>query len=1716
MISKLVWKHLFVVGSLVLFLALAVKPATAQHPNRPLGLDSNRQAQSAATGIDHVDLFSGNLAMTIPIGPFSLIYNSNVWRYQEEVDEDEVFLHARVDRQATAGIGWHLGWGEVYSPTNNYNLNQHGAWLYVDEFGAHHVFRDRNLHEGDGANDPDWLYSRDGSYLRLHRRCVGAPGCELYTVTIEYPDGTTRLFDSGTGGHDATYHLHKIWGPHASEADPDFVIEYDREDPDQYSKILDREWRTVTDRAGRVHRVTLGAGDGYPELDRVVTEVDLETFAGQRSIFTFEYENHSFSRSCKDDWDGSSFTLTIPVLTQVLGPDGGVYKMADADGIFYDQTSCFEPGAIPDQPGVLTRIQLPTGGGIQWTYQEYEFPPGPNACEPDDRSCVFHTSVGVLERQLLDSQGDPYGNPWHYRTSSVDLPDEHPEIHTEVSFPDGRCAKHYFDAVYYVFPNEWDGWERTLPFVYSADDGAGKYLSKEVYDAHDAAFRCSGSPIRSTYVHYQFDEPPGGNDLIRWTRLNQRMDQMRTVYHLDGDRYKETILEEFNGVGGYRRRVTRGSFLGLGGDEERESYVNADAARGEYAFPFDDFVPVPTTERWLFGLHDYAYQKELDANGGTVAQVDHQYDEDGFRRCSRKLTAGTASAQDGLVERSANDVVTVFERYLPDPGDPERVDPYGHIGEAKLYGGDNQPLPIDDGPDCGIDSTVLTPEYWKAYRYQNDSLQRSHYVDPADPTAPPTFYIYDADIDSSSGLVAALSAASGYQAVFDYDEAGRVTRTQPQDGVFTTYDYRAFGEDPESPRAKITTTQRNATGILSQEEVELDDYGRPTVERRLLSDGTFSERFSDWDPQNRLTTVSQWGDPTRFTEYRDYDPFGRARTIRPPDGASHDVTIDYVGDRLVTTTVMRGTSRSTDGDGNVTVSESAVDRTVEYDSHGRMRTVLEPSGPAGEEIATTYAYDVGNRLTEIVSGDDPATFPVELTQTRSFIYDQRGMLRSETHPEITGPVTYSGYDSWGFFSQRDYGQNSLRYTRDPMGRLRTVTDANHGNRLVTELAWNRDDDLQAGLDGRLLWIEQNNYIDDFPDWPEMTGANVQVRHLMYYDGVGNAESRRDTRIRVADGIDEVTFRQERTFTNLGQVDTLTYPHCIESIPSGCDSTDAGSPRTVTHEYTNGWLTSVIDAGADPAPQPWASISYHDSGIWESVAHRNGVVEHFTPDPSFGSRPQRIHTTGAVSNFDSGTMTYDGAENLKSMGEVTYTYDGVGRLASHAWQASSPDTYTYDKFGNVLWGVEGVLHPFPPEVDPATNRFVTNGNTAYDAAGNLLRTSSMGEWRYDALNQMTTQNWMRYAYDGFGERTVTLVAGSWIYQLRNPDGQVLSTANQVDGTFYRDDDFIYLGNRLIADVDYDWNFGTRHYHLDHLGSTRLLTRSDGSTAAAIGYAPYGWGYGVSSTTDMLFTGHERNGSAGSDYMHARQYHSELGRFLSVDPLQGSPVQPQSLNRYAYVQGNPMNFVDPTGKMAEFFEVIDVSANPVFGDTITVYANKVRWVVCFFCGLERDRGGDGRRRRQRTRGQGNQSPQTPEVESEKPPEGRVATRDDLRNISLAVWSVELGLGSAITTYHSNWAARVAATAAAEDAAHWAAQSVKVGKWATRFTYAGAALATAALINMGIDAWEADMDGEIQSLIQGNARDNALAQDHRERSNAAANGWATGDDSQHPPWG
>jgi RHS repeat-associated protein len=119
--------------------------------------------------------------------------------------------------------------------------------------------------------------------------------------------------------------------------------------------------------------------------------------------------------------------------------------------------------------------------------------------------------------------------------------------------------------------------------------------------------------------------------------------------------------------------------------------------------------------------------------------------------------------------------------------------------------------------------------------------------------------------------------------------------------------------------------------------------------------------------------------------------------------------------------------------------------------------------------------------------------------------------------------------------------------------------------------------------------------------------------------------------------------------------------------------------------------------------------------------------------------------------------------------------------------------------------------------------------------------------------------------------------------------------------------------------------------DHLGTPRITADLTGSLAGIRrhDFLPFGEelyaGMGGRTTQQgyagdnvrQQFTGYERDNETGLDFAQARYYSSVMGRFTGVDPLlaSGSPVNPKTWNRYAYVLNNPLKLVDPTGLFAQ---------------------------------------------------------------------------------------------------------------------------------------------------------------------------------------------------------
>jgi RHS repeat-associated protein len=331
------------------------------------------------------------------------------------------------------------------------------------------------------------------------------------------------------------------------------------------------------------------------------------------------------------------------------------------------------------------------------------------------------------------------------------------------------------------------------------------------------------------------------------------------------------------------------------------------------------------------------------------------------------------------------------------------------------------------------------------------------------------------------------------------------------------------------------------------------------------------------------------------------------------------------------------------------------------------------------------------------------------------------------------------------------------------------------------------------------------------------------------------------------------------------------------------------------------------------------------------------------DYLYGSVTQ---TTGSVdTSKNTGQVgRVDGTINGSAIKEwdQRLVYDELGRLSTAAeylngtgstptWQVK----YTYDAFGNrkQATGSDNFGVGFTPvvgsEIVDTTNRFINTGSTptTYDEAGNVKTDTKFRSRKYSyddtgrqtLVTDLSGNNVQTSVYDAGGQRVQTTASGitrTMVYDIFGQD-----IADYTGSTLEREN--IYRGGLLAT-----YEASTYKYVLpDAQGSTRAVMSNLGSSSTVLArhdYLPFGeeissttgprtylQGYGVADTNRQKYGLTERDSTTNLDHTWFRKYENLSGRWTSPDPLAGNTADPQSLNRYSYVQNDPMNFVDPTG-------------------------------------------------------------------------------------------------------------------------------------------------------------------------------------------------------------
>jgi RHS repeat-associated protein len=429
-----------------------------------------------------------------------------------------------------------------------------------------------------------------------------------------------------------------------------------------------------------------------------------------------------------------------------------------------------------------------------------------------------------------------------------------------------------------------------------------------------------------------------------------------------------------------------------------------------------------------------------------------------------------------------------------------------------------------------------------------------------------------------------------------------------------------------------------------------------------------------------------------------------------------------------------------------------------------------------------------------------------------------------------------------------------------------------------------------------------------------------------YDAAGNRTSMTDGLGSVSYGYDQLSrlTSETRMFTGVGSF-ALNYAY---NLAGQLTSTTNPWGAQVGYGYDKvGELTGVTGSGYAGVSNYASGITYRAFGAIKGMSYGNGRALSVNYDNRL--RMTRWDVAGVLGSDyeyrweDTFRPTFAHSRTDATL-DRWYAYDHVGRLSVSRSGSEARAAYgepfnglydgpysmgvSYDVWGNITakegWGGE----------NPAYTASYTNNRRdgfGYDAAGNLTNDGGQS-FTYDATGQQATASLIsgQQYYDGDMLRLKKTENGATRYYLRSTvlGGQVVAEMD-ASGTWMRG--YVYQGSTLLA-VQAG---GVNWVHEDPVTKSKRVTDNLGNVVSAIELDPWGGDTNRSSNAAFQpkkFTSYERDVN-GSDEAMFRRYNRWHSRFDQPDPWDGSYdlTDPQSFNRYAYVQNDPVNFVDPSG-------------------------------------------------------------------------------------------------------------------------------------------------------------------------------------------------------------
>jgi RHS repeat-associated protein len=725
-----------------------------------------------------------------------------------------------------------------------------------------------------------------------------------------------------------------------------------------------------------------------------------------------------------------------------------------------------------------------------------------------------------------------------------------------------------------------------------------------------------------------------------------------------------------------------------------------------------------------------------------------------------------------------------------------------------------------------------------------------------------------------------------YNNSYAYDDFGNMslfTDTENNTTVFT-YDshHLHLTSITDALNHTITASHDFSTGLLDSmtdakgntTSFEYDILGRVT--KKVYPDLTELEAV--YDDQNNIATIYDELDQKTVNSY---DGLGRLirteKYLSPSEKITQTFSYNYFN-RIETRTDPKGLIylNEYDSKGRLVkaINPDLTFREMYYDDVSRVITAYDENGHRKE-----YHLDKVGNLSEVREYIDSVAF--YLTQ---YTYDDQDNLISLT--DANGNVTFYAYDSLFGLTEITYPDLTTEtYSYDGVGDLTHTTDAAGTTTFTYDAA------------RHLISI-------GYPDQSVVTfDYDENSNRARVTDPMGQTDYTFDERNR--------TLSETRTIQGVPYTVSFAYDAASRLV-----STVYPDSSVVTYEYNS--LNQLV------AIPGYATFTYDANSLLETATYENGVITTYQYD----NRNRTVSIGSQRDNTDLLLMNYQ----YDPVGNVIQSIFGR-RLPDHQW-VQSQETFDYDWLDRLVLaqGDYGILSY---SYDPVGNRLSENDVTyiynnmnellstsegfyfAYNEKGSIVsKSTTAGNWSYsydtrELLTQVEKDQQMvaNYSYDGDGRR---MTKTEWIESLQeyhtlvyvNSGANILYEKNVTTGSYAT---YVYgPTGRLAKNV----NGMKDYYHVDRLGSTRLVTDEFGNTVTCISYGPFGESVSTDEEERYLYAGKEMD-LVGLYYYGARYYDPELGRFVTRDAAEGNMQNPQSMNLYIYCLNNPVRYTDLLG-------------------------------------------------------------------------------------------------------------------------------------------------------------------------------------------------------------